>query len=102
MTWRHGGRKRPAGRDWQPILSYYEEPEEGPNPLEQLTHKQRFVLELRCGWVDGIEYPQREIAGLMGVSRSMVNQHEQAAKKKLQKYLRKSPAPQTPIREESK
>lgn len=93
MSWAHSGRRRNG--DWQPILSWYDEPEVGPNPLDLLTHKQRFVIELRCGWVDGIEYTQREIAELMGVSRSMVNQHEQAAKKKLQKYLRKPPAPES-------
>ena len=99
MTWRAGGRKRSWFIDetvglvihWQPILSEVEDLEEGPNPLDLLTHKQRFVLELRCGLVDGIEYSQREIAALMGVNRSTVHEHEQAAKKKLSKYLRRPP-----------
>ena len=87
---------------WTSIISEIEDVEEGPNPLDLLTHKQRFVIELRCGLVDGVEYSQREIAALMGVSRSMVNQHEQAAKKKLQKYLRQTPAPNSVGREEPK
>ncbi len=100
MTWQHSGRRRLA--DWQPILSWYDDPEEGPNPLDQLTHKQRFVIELRCGWVDGIEYTQREIATLMGISQQMVAQHEAASKKKLSKYLVKPPSKNPVGREESK
>ena len=111
MAWRAGGRRRSWYMDedtdqlivhWQPILSWYDDEDEGQNPLDLLTHKQRFVIELRAGWVDGIEYTQREIASLMGISRSMVNQHEQAAKKKLKKYLRRAPAPVSVDREESK
>lgn len=109
MAWRPSGRAHTWFIDetaglvvhWQSVMSEYEDDDEpGVDPLDLLTHKQRFVLELRRGLVDGIEYSQREIAQLMGVSRSMVNQHEQAALKKLSKYLRKPPAPEPIGREE--
>ena len=107
MTWREGGREKVWWVDsrgklvvwWRPILSEYEDEPEQVDPLEILTDKQRFVIELRYGLVDGIEYSQREIAALMGVSHSMVNQHEHAAIKKLSKYLRRTPAPEMLDRE---
>ncbi len=61
------------------------------DPLDVLTERQRFVVELRFGMRDGICYTQRQVAAIMGISRSMVFQHEQAAKKKLGN-LRKIPA----------
>lgn len=62
-----------------------------PNPLYRLTDRQRLVLELRYGLRDGVCYTQREVAALMGIARSTVNEYEQAAKKKLG-YPRKTPA----------
>ena len=53
------------------------------DPLDVLTDRQRFVLELRYGLRDGVSYSQREVAALMGVGRSTVWKHEKAAKKRL-------------------
>ena len=101
MTWRTAGHRRTWWVDstgkleisWSPILSEWDEEEE-PDPFELLTDRQRLVIELRYGFRDGIEYSQREVAALMGISRSMAHQHEQAAIKKLKKHLRRAPAPQ--------
>ena len=56
---------------------------EEDDPLEVLTERQRFVLELRYGLRDGVRYTQEEVARFMGVCRKTVWEHEQAAKKKL-------------------
>ena len=53
------------------------------DPLDVLTEKQRFVVELRFGLRDGVCYSQREVAALMGIDRKTVWKHEQAAKKRL-------------------
>lgn len=62
-----------------------------PDPLDVLTERQRFVVELRFGLRDGICYTQREIAQLMGVDRKTVWEHEKAAKKKLEREVGKPP-----------
>lgn len=107
MTWRESGREKSwwvdsAGKMvvwWRPILSEFED-EEPVDPLDLLTERQRFVIELRYGLNDGLEYSQRDVAQLMGVSRSMVHQHERAAIKKLEKYLRRGSAPQPNVGKE--
>ena len=107
MTWRASGWRKSwwvdsTGRltvSDQPILSEWDDEEDDSDPLEILTDKQRFVIELRYGLRDELEYSQRQVADLMGISRSMVNQHEQAAIKKLRKYLRQAPAPRRNHRE---
>lgn len=99
MTWRESGRERSwwvnsSGKlvvHWRPILSEWEEPEDDPDPLDLLTDKQRFVVELRYGLRDGYRYSLREVASLMGISFGMVSQHEKAAIKKLEKHLQKPP-----------
>ena len=53
------------------------------DPMDVLTEKQRFVLELRYGIRDGFSYTQEEVARLMGISRQAVSKIELAAKKKL-------------------
>lgn len=54
-----------------------------PDPLDVLTEKQRFVIELRFGLRDGVQYTQREIAAVMGISQRAVWKHEHLARKKL-------------------
>ena len=40
--------------------------------LEKLPPRERLVLELRYGLVDGRVYPQHEVSGRLGISRSYV------------------------------
>lgn len=51
--------------------------------LELLTPKQRFVIERRYGFIDGVCYKQAEIASVMGISQQNVAKHEARAKKKI-------------------
>lgn len=44
--------------------------------LEKLPPRERLVLELRYGLVDGRVYPQHEVAGRLGISRSYVSRVE--------------------------
>ena len=69
------------------------------DPLDVLTERQRFVMELRYGIRDGVCYTQREVATLMGVSLKTVWEHEQAAKKKLEENLKQTPV-KTPRQED--
>ena len=59
-----------------------------PNPLDCLTAKQRFVFELRNGYLDGHFYSYREIAKVMGVTHRAIQKHDLAAKRKLEKVAR--------------
>lgn len=61
------------------------------DPLDLLTERQRFVVELRFGIRDGVCYTQREVAELMGVDRKTVWEHEKAALKKLEGTLKSTP-----------
>ena len=59
--------------------------------LNQLPHRERMVLEMRYGLLDGKSHPQHEIATLLGISRSYVSRVETKALKKLQLALRDEP-----------
>jgi len=65
---------------------------EEEDPLDCLTERQRFVVELRFGLRDEVCYTQQEVAELMGVSRQAVSKIERAAKKKLDKRLHRTVA----------
>lgn len=55
--------------------------------LRQLDDKERQVIELRYGLLNGKRWTQREIAWLMGISRSYVSRIEKKAVSKLCKDL---------------
>ncbi len=52
-----------------------------------LKKREKTVLELRYGLVNGASKTQREIAGMLGISRSYVSRIEKKAIKKLSKEL---------------
>ena len=47
--------------------------------IKNLTHRERKVLELRFGLLDGTRKTQREIAGMLDISRSYVSRIEKKA-----------------------
>jgi len=53
-----------------------------------LKKRERIVLELRYGLNNGVEMTQREIAKMLGISRSYVSRIEKKAIKKLTKELK--------------
>lgn len=55
--------------------------------LELLTKRERLVLKLRYGLVDGVRSTQREIAKELRISRSYVSRIEKRAKEKLLEAL---------------
>lgn len=57
--------------------------------IENLTAKERYVIERRYGLLDGKYYTQREIAKLMGISRSYVSRIEKKAIRRLLKQFKK-------------
>lgn len=57
--------------------------------LEKLPPRERLVLELRYGLVDGRVYPQHEVAGRLGISRSYVSRVEKHGLEMLRKALEK-------------
>lgn len=52
-----------------------------------LKHREKIVLELRYGLLNGASKTQREIAKMLGISRSYVSRIEKKAIKKLSKEL---------------
>lgn len=52
-----------------------------------LTEREKIIIEMRYGLVDGNQKTQREIAKLLGISRSYVSRIEKRALKKLYKEL---------------
>ena len=57
--------------------------------LEKLPSRERLVLELRYGLVDGRVYPQHEVARRLGISRSYVSRVEKHGLEMLRKALEK-------------
>ena len=52
-----------------------------------LSQRERMVLKLRYGLYNEEEYTQREIAAMLGISRSYVSRIEKSAIEKLRNYL---------------
>ena len=52
-----------------------------------LSPRERLVLKLRYGLYQQEEYTQREIASLLGISRSYVSRIEKSAIEKLREYF---------------
>ena len=55
--------------------------------IKGLKDREKTIIELRYGLIDGRPKTQREIAGLLGISRSYVSRIESKALKKLNKNL---------------
>ena len=55
--------------------------------IRKLTGRERWVLEMRFGLPDGIRKTQRDIARLLGISRSYVSRIEKKAINKISKGL---------------
>ncbi|HEX3044365.1 MAG TPA: RNA polymerase sporulation sigma factor SigK [Bacillota bacterium] len=51
--------------------------------IEQLSKRERKVIELRYGLLDGVNKTQREISKMLGISRSYVSRIEKKALRKL-------------------
>ncbi|MFH1889120.1 MAG: RNA polymerase sigma factor RpoD/SigA [Candidatus Omnitrophota bacterium] len=62
------------------------------NSLLEITNdKERIVLDMRFGLVDGKTHTLAQVADKLGVSRERVRQIEEQAKKKLRKFIRGRP-----------
>ena len=53
----------------------------------KLSTRERLVLKMRYGLYNEEEYTQREIAKLLGISRSYVSRIEKSAIEKLREYF---------------
>jgi len=53
-----------------------------------LKNREKIVLELRYGLLNGASKTQREVASMLGISRSYVSRIEKKAIKKLNKELK--------------
>ncbi|KNY24889.1 putative RNA polymerase, sigma 28 subunit, FliA/WhiG subfamily [Pseudobacteroides cellulosolvens ATCC 35603 = DSM 2933] len=53
-----------------------------------LKNREKIVLELRYGLLSGVGKTQREVASMLGISRSYVSRIEKKAIKKLNKELK--------------
>ncbi len=59
--------------------------------LHNLPNRERTVLELRYGLLDGKTHPQHEIADLLGISRSYVSRVEKHGMDLLREELKNCP-----------
>ncbi|HEX3032605.1 MAG TPA: RNA polymerase sporulation sigma factor SigE [Bacillota bacterium] len=57
--------------------------------LENLTGRERKIMELRFGLVDGGEKTQKEVADMLGISQSYISRLEKRIIKKLRKEINK-------------
>ena len=57
--------------------------------VEKLPKKEKLVIEMRYGLVDGIMHPQHEVARVLGISRSYVSRMEKRAVELLREGLEK-------------
>ena len=53
----------------------------------ELSPRERLVLKMRYGLYHEEEYTQREIAGILGISRSYVSRIEKSAIEKLREFF---------------
>ena len=57
--------------------------------LEMMTPRERQILELRFGIIDGNQHTLAQIAKKMGVSRERIRQVESAALKKIRRFIKR-------------
>ncbi len=57
--------------------------------MNKLSSRERRIMELRFGLVNGIEKTQKEVAGLLGISQSYISRLEKRIIKRLQREIRK-------------
>lgn len=55
------------------------------NQISRLNNREKWVLEMRFGLPDGCRMTQRDIAKMLGISRSYVSRIEKRALNKLEK-----------------
>ena len=60
---------------------------------DSLSDREKQVVALRYGLFSGKEHTQREVAAVLGISRSYVSRIEKGALLKLRSVMQKEPAP---------
>lgn len=55
--------------------------------INRLSHREKWVLEMRFGMPDGSRKTQRDIAQILGISRSYVSRIEKRAIQKAKSYM---------------
>jgi RNA polymerase sporulation-specific sigma factor len=55
--------------------------------VKTLPKKERLVIEMRYGLLDGAAHPQHEVAAVLGISRSYVSRMEKRALEMLRQGL---------------
>ena len=56
--------------------------------IEELSERERNVIKLRYGLIDGKQLTQREVAAILGISRSYVSRIEKKAVEDLARMFR--------------
>ena len=55
--------------------------------VEQLSPRERQIMELRCGLLDGVERTQKEVADAIGISQSYISRLEKRIIRQLREQL---------------
>ncbi|MGB4443535.1 MAG: sigma-70 family RNA polymerase sigma factor, partial [Dethiobacteria bacterium] len=56
---------------------------------DKLSSRERRIMELRFGLVNGVEKTQKEVAELLGISQAYISRLEKRIIKRLQREIRK-------------
>lgn len=78
------------GTDNDSIYKYIEEEVDKKllvNALDNLSKRERIIVELRFGLNDGVEKTQKEVADLLGISQSYISRLEKRIIRKLKKDI---------------
>jgi len=57
--------------------------------MDKLSYRERRIMELRFGLLNGVEKTQKEVADLLGISQSYISRLEKRIIKRLQREIRK-------------
>jgi RNA polymerase sporulation-specific sigma factor len=57
--------------------------------IERLSHREKQIMELRFGLVDGVEKTQKEVADHLGISQSYISRLEKRIIRKLRKEIKR-------------
>ncbi|HLR36174.1 MAG TPA: sigma-70 family RNA polymerase sigma factor, partial [Tissierellales bacterium] len=55
--------------------------------IQKLSYREKTIVELRFGLINGVEQTQKEVADLLGISQSYISRLEKRIIKRLQKEM---------------
>ena len=60
------------------------------NAIDQLEEREKIIMQLRFGLIDGKEHTQKDVADIIGISQSYISRLEKRIMKRLKKEMEKA------------